>query len=279
MNDEVPMTERRPHVISRGLGFRHSSSVLRHFLGGALIFLFMQSLFAAEVIPPAPAQYFNDYAKIINPATAQELNAKLEQFERDSSNQLVVAIFTKMQSDSSIDDYAQRIYQAWKIGQKAKNNGALLLVFVQDHKMRIQTGYGLEGAMPDVICKRILDDAIAPLFKQNDFNGGMTAGVNAMMAAAKGEYKGTGRTHSEQQAGTTSGWTFLVILIVFILFAYLNRRSGAGYGSSGRFGGGGGWFIGGGGSGFGGGGGGGFGGGGFSGGGGSSGGGGASGSW
>ena len=147
---------------------------------------------AAEVIPPAPTQYFNDYANVVASGTRQQLNQRLEQFERDTSSQVVVAIFSKMQSDSSIEDYTVRVAQSWKVGQKGKNNGTVLFVFIQDRKMFIQVGYGLEGVLPDALCKRIIDDEIKPHFKAGNYGAGLTAGVNAILAATKGEYIGTG---------------------------------------------------------------------------------------
>jgi uncharacterized protein len=234
---------------------------------------------AAEVIPPAPARYFNDYANVVSSATADRLNKELEDFERQTSSQIVVAVYPKMQSDSSIEDYAVRVFRAWGVGQRTNNNGALLLVFVQDRKMRIATGYGLEGALPDALCKRILDDEITPRFKAGDYDGGLGAGVTAMIAAAKGEYTGTGRTTNDGPGFFSSIWSLLKVLaiIAFIIFFVIYKAwSWSSWG---------GWMIGstlggnwsndrGGGS-WGGGGGGG----GFSGGGGSTGGGGASGSW
>src|SRR5580693_4063771 len=101
---------------------------------------------AAEVMPPAPSQYVNDYAGVLN--NASSLNQELDQFERQTSNQIVVAIYPKMESDSSIDDYTLRIANNWRVGQSAKNNGAILFVFIQDHQMFIQTGKGMEGALP-----------------------------------------------------------------------------------------------------------------------------------
>jgi uncharacterized protein len=243
------------------------------FIRMLLVTLFFGAMFAtaAEKLPPAPTRYFNDYAHKISPATADRLNAKLEDFERKTSSQIVVAIFPKMETDSPLEDYAQRIYQSWKIGQKKQNNGALLLIFLAEHKMRIQTGYGLEGALPDITCKRIIDDEIAPHFRKNDFDGGVTAGVNAMLAAAQGEYKGTGKTVTEQK-GDDSYLVMLFPLLPFLLFIIIGflvrTRRGYAYGRRGGtyispwIGGGGG-----------------FSGGGFSGGGGSSGGGGASGGW
>ena len=234
---------------------------------------------AAEVMPPAPARYFNDFAGATKPGTADRLNSSLEQFEKDTSSQIVVAVFPKMQSDSSIEDYVNRMFRAWKIGQKPKNNGALLAVFVQDRKMRIEVGYGLEGAIPDAIAKRIIENEITPRFRNRDFDGGLSAGVNALMQAARGEYKGTGRTVAQTRGGSRFPWPLLVFGMFFllaVLSSFRRARRGTVYGrrSSGWgpivwTGGGGGWSGGGGGS---------FGGG-FSGGGGSSGGGGASGSW
>ncbi len=242
---------------------------------------------AAEVIPPVPAQWFNDYAQVVSPAAATRLNQTLQDFERQTSSQILVAVFPKMQSPSSIEDYTVRVAQSWKVGQKDKKNGAVLFVFVQDHKMFIQVGYGLEGALPDAICKRIVEDEIKPRFRNNDFDGGLSAGVAALLKATRGEYKGTGPAHA---AKSVAWWlNFLVfnrffpwhLIGGFILLSMLRRLifglpqrgtvyRGGGHSSwsSGWGGGGGGWSGGGGG-----------GGGGFSGGGGSFGGGGAGGSW
>ena len=253
------------------------------FLATALGIFWLVSAFAAEVIPPKPAQYFNDYAAVVSPATAAQLNAQLEQFERDSYNQVVVAIYPKMQSDSSVNDYCVRVFNTWHVGQADKKNGAVLFVFVQDHKMFLSTGYGLEGALPDATCKDIIEDVIKPRFKANDFAGGFAAGINAIIAATKGEYHGTGRTVAEGKANKQPGMAaFVFFIFIFVIIALVlsrSKNSGALYSNTG-------WIIGniiggigssrGGGSDWGGGGGGG---GGFSGGGGSSGGGGAGGSW
>lgn len=233
--------------------------------------------FAAEVIPPVPAQYFNDYANVVPPGTRQQLNQTLENFERQTSSQILVAIYPRMQSDSSIEDYTVRVAQAWKVGRQKQDNGAVLFVFVQDHKLYLQVGYGLEGALPDALCKRIIDDEITPRFRNGDFAGGLTAGVNAILAAAKGEYKGTGQTVADTRShGFNPQLLFFLIIVGFIILSLLSprrRRRGFFY-SSGGWGSGGGWSGGGGGFS-----GGGFSGGGFSGGGGSFGGGGAGGSW
>jgi uncharacterized protein len=172
---------------------------------------------AGEVIPPPPAAYFNDYANVVSVSTTQQLNQTLEQFERDTSNQIVVAIYPKMQSDSSIEDFTVRVAESWKVGQKLKSNGAVLFVFIQDHKLFIQVGYGLEGALPDALCKQIIDTEITPHFKQGDYDAGLTAGVNAILAATKGEYKGTGSTVQQSKNDNSAGAFFVVIICLIIV--------------------------------------------------------------
>lgn len=235
---------------------------------------------AAETIPPAPKNHFNDYAGMVSQATVAQLNRELAQFERDTSNQIVVAIFSRMQSASSVEDYAVRVAQSWAVGQKDKRNGAVLFVFQQSRDVRIVTGYGLEGALPDALCKQIIENEIVPRFRAGDFDGGIAAGARAMMAAARGEYRGTGRTAAEGGSDTMgSGWIVAFFFVILLLSAMSNRRRDAVYGRRGRrvlWHGGGPWMGGGGGGGgWSGGGGGGS----FSGGGGSFGGGGAGGKW
>jgi len=248
-----------------------------------LFFSFAVSISAAEKLPPAPTRYFNDYASLVRPDVAEQLNRQLADFERQTSNQILVAIYPKFPSETSLEDYTQQVARSWKAGTNGRDNAAILFVFVQDRKIRIEVGRDLEGALPDITCKQIISDQIAPRFRQGDFAGGVSAGITAIMAATKGEYKGTGMTVRDRrsQASDDSSWiipvVFLLIFLVFFMIS-VRRRGGMIIG-----GGGGGPWIGGG---FGGGGGGGSSGGssrddGFSGGGGDSGfgGGGASGDW
>ena len=114
-----------------------------------------------------------------------------------------MAIYPKMQSDSSVEDYTVRVAASWKVGQAEKSNGAVLFVFLADRQTYIQVGYGLEGALPDALCKRIIEDEINPRFRNGDFDGGFRAGVAALMAAAKGEYRGAGRTAAESGGGAS----------------------------------------------------------------------------
>ena len=221
---------------------------MKQFLS-ALCLAFALAARASEVIPPAPKAYFNDYAGVVSAETNARLNKTLEDFERTTSNQILVAIYTKMQSDSSIEDYTVRVARSWKVGQKERNNGAVLFVFTQDRKVFFQVGYGLEGALPDALCKRIIEDEIKPRFKKGDYNDGLSAGVIAILAATKSEYRGTGTTHASPRGsypsrspdlGTPPVVIFLIVLIVFIIFFAVIRGA-----SRGRYYSGGGWTSGG----------------------------------
>jgi uncharacterized protein len=258
--------------------FRMTKKRARLCLGILALFASAMVAHAAETIPPKPDRYFNDYAGVVSPGVAQRFNEQLAQFERETSNQIVVAVWRTMPSQSSIEDFTQRTFRAWQVGQKGRNNGAVFFVFVDDHRMRIQPGYGLEGALPDITCNEIIRDAVAPRFRANDFEGGLSAGIDLIFKAIRGEYKGSGKTvreNASSQNNPAGLLIFFFVLVIFLLAMRASRRlggyrytGGGGPFVSGNWGsGGGGWSSGGGGFS------------GFSGGGGSSGGGGASGSW
>ena len=198
----------------------------------ALAFLFACSPSgqAAEVIPPKPTAYFNDYANVVPKEKALAFNEQLAQFERETSNQIVVAVFPKMESDSDIFDYTYRVKEHWGIGQKGTNNGAVLFVFVQDRKMFLQVGYGLEGALPDITARDITEHVVKPHFKTADYAKGLEAGINAIIQATRGEYKGSGRTVLERRGPASdrgSGpLTFIIILLVVLMLVRLGRKRG-----------------------------------------------------
>ncbi len=220
----------------------------------ALACLLAIHLHAAEVIPPKPDRYFNDYAGVVSNEAALRFNEQLAQFERETSDQVVVAVFPKMQSDSDVADYTQRVAQAWGVGQKDRRNGVVLFVFIEDRKMFIQVGYGLEGALPDATAFDITERQIKPLFRTGNYEAGLSTGIDLICKAIRGEYKVSGKTVAERHSG--GGFSgvlpFIIFVIVLIIISRVIRKLG-GYSYSSRGGGpvfipsGGGWSSGGGG--------------------------------
>jgi uncharacterized protein len=154
----------------------------------------------------------------------QALDARLQANERETSSQLLVAIFKAVPQDAEMVDFSQRVFEAWKPGQAGKDNGAILFVFAADRKLRIHTGYGLEGALPDARCKQIIEDVIAPLLREGRKEDAIISGVEAMIAATKGEYKGTGRTNLDEQNNRGSdGFAMLVMFLIVLALIILPR--------------------------------------------------------
>ena len=152
---------------------------------------------AAPETPKAPTAFFNDYAGLVPAERAQALNTKLRQFADETSTQILVTVFDRLPEDEVMEDFTARAAQAWRVGQKKLDNGAVLFVFAKDRKLRIEVGYGLEGALTDALSRRIISEAIVPRFRKGDWAGGLEAGADAMMAAVRGEYtaapRGEGR--------------------------------------------------------------------------------------
>ena len=237
---------------------------------------------AALPIPPPPERRVSDFAGALAPADRDRLEARLAEREKGSRNQVVVAIFRSLEGES-LEDYSIRLAEQWKVGQKGLDNGVIFLVFLNDRKMRLEVGYGLEGTLTDAISSSILSQAVAPRFREGKVADGIAAGLDAIDAAIKGEYAGRESRRDDSLPAVIPIAFILLVILGLIVSAQQNamraRRNGwtggsRGWGSGPYTGGGG--FGGFGGGGFGGGG---SSGGGFSGGGGSFGGGGSSGSW
>lgn len=182
-------------------------------------------LMDAETIPAKPDKYFNDTANLVTTEQAHDLNEKLAQFERDTSNQFIVYTAPYMDTNSDAADYTQRIAQSWHVGQAGKNNGLVLFVFMKTANghghIHAQVGYGLEGAIPDITAFGITQK-MSPYFKNKDYYNGLNKGIDSFMLAAKGEYKGTGKTKAETsnisytEIGVISGITLFLFLIIVV---------------------------------------------------------------
>lgn len=248
------------------------------WLAGAVILLL--SLLAAArleaAFPPVPAltARVNDYAGMISPEAKAAIERKLAALDAEESTQIAILTVPSLQGEP-IEEFSIRVVEAWKLGQKERDNGILLIVSKGDRKVRIEVGFGLEGRLTDLQSGRIIDEIIKPAFARGDFDAGFTGAVDALTAAVKGEFKALPSKKGEKDNAPSIP---LVLVILLVLFIYLRMQSGRRRGGGPFIFGGpsgpGGMFTSGGGFGDSG-----FGGGGFSGGGGGFGGGGASGDW
>jgi uncharacterized protein len=245
---------------------------------GVFLFLFLlllvPVLHAAETpIPPAPTRWVTDTAHFISPQAAASLDARLQSYEQSTGHQLIVYI-GQTTGDAPIEDWAVKAFEKWKVGRKGIDDGLVLFIMAADRKLRFEVGYGLEPTVPDAIASRVINEVIVPRIRSGDPDGGVAAGMDAVMTVIGGggvlAAPRQAQRGREPQALTLGqlilfGIIGLVVLAVFItnpslamylLFSILS--GGRGGGGRDDWGGGGG---------------------GFSGGGGRSGGGGASGSW
>src|SRR5262249_46625293 len=143
----------------------------------ALVLLLCAGLAVCAVTFPPLTGRVVDQANILSARERDALASKLAELETKSGIQLVVATVNSLQGEE-IEPYANGLFRAWKLGEKAKNNGVLLLVAPNEHRVRIEVGYGLEGTLTDALSKIIIANAIAPRFKVGDFDGGVSRGVD-----------------------------------------------------------------------------------------------------
>lgn len=190
--------------------------------------LWAQNLWALDV-PPLKGRV-NDYAHMLSTQAVRQLDVELADLERTDSTQLVVLTVTSLEGDS-LEDFSIQVVEKWGIGQKGRDNGALLLIAKNDRKIRIEVGYGLEGKLTDLISGRIIRNVIGPQFKMGRFDQGILDGVAAMVAAVRGEFTAVSqpqRNASRRNSGGSSG-----IFVLFVLFMLLrvvgrvNRGVGA----------------------------------------------------
>jgi len=177
-----------------------------------LLLLVLPCLAHALDVPSLRA-HVNDYANLLSPAASQRIEAELSAFEQSDSTQIVVLTIPSLEGES-LEEYSIKVAEAWKIGQKGKDNGAILLVAKQERKIRIEVGRGLEGKLTDLVSGRIIRNEIAPGFKSGDFDAGVGAGVTAIMAVVKGEYAASPQDEHRGRKSTRPIVTLLIFLLV-----------------------------------------------------------------
>jgi uncharacterized protein len=198
----------------------------------------------AQTFPEKSNSLVNDYVGVLTAEESSALEQKLVAYNDSTSTQLAIVIIQSLEG-YEVSDYATRLAEAWGVGQKEKDNGVMLLVAIADKKITIQTGYGMEGVLPDAICKRIIENEIKPSFKKSNFYEGIDKASTAIFKFAAGEYK------ADHYKKKDKGIPFGAILVIFIIIVVVLSRSKRNYQTIGGRGGAGGFFppfIGGGGS-------------------------------
>uniref|UniRef100_Q07II9 TPM domain-containing protein n=1 Tax=Rhodopseudomonas palustris (strain BisA53) TaxID=316055 RepID=Q07II9_RHOP5 len=194
---------------------------------------FAVSAFAQVAVPPLTGRVVDQTATLTPEATAR-LSEKLKAFEAKKGSQIVVLLLPTTQPET-IEQFSLRVAEAWKIGRKKIDDGAILLIAKNDRKLRIEVGYGLEGALNDVTAKRIIDEIITPKFKTGDFSGGVEDGVDRIIGVIDGEPLPVPKPQHEWQSTDSfdPGDLFNPVLIISalalsgIMHALLGRLLGA----------------------------------------------------
>jgi uncharacterized protein len=186
--------------------------------------LFANNTFAQNIIAkPNPATLVTDVAGVLTPEQKQALEKKLVAIDDSSSNQIAVVIIPTLDGYPK-EEYATKLFRDWGIGNKKTNNGVLLLVAINDRQIRIEVGYGLEGAIPDVTALSIIDNDIKPAFKAGNYYEGINRATDNIAKAAVGEYKVAKAKKSKSKG---SGGFLIILIIIFLIL-----RSGRGGGGS-----------------------------------------------
>jgi len=217
----------------------------KHLITLVVILTAVCPAFAQEAAIPAPSGFVNDYAGILSSGAKSEISRLAERVEEKTSAEIAV-ITVKTTSPLTIEQYAVELFQKWGIGKEGMDNGVLILVAVDDRKVRIEVGYGLEGAITDLKSKVIINDLMTPAFRKGDYDIGVASGVVMIAKIIRDEYgvdldlKGASEALPAGRRGGRSPLGSLITLIFFILifgtrfgmFFFLMSGSG-GYWSSG----------------------------------------------
>lgn len=201
---------------------------MKYFL---LLFFLTTSFvtFSQRDIPPHGGVWVHDDANILSPSTKAELEAVLKHHRDSTSNQIAVLLVPSLDGDD-IDDYANRVFQEWKLGDEKKDNGVLFLIAMQDKKMRIEVGYGLEGTLTDALSSRINRNEVSPYFRTGDYENGVKAGVVAIIKAIQGTYVNEDPPTSRRKGKRSPLGSIIIIIIILVV---MSRRKGGGGGGGG----------------------------------------------
>ena len=198
---------------------------LKYIVAGLMLFPFLSTFAQEGDFPerPQPPKIVNDFASILSDAEEQQLERKLVRFDRETSSQIAVVTLNDLRG-YAIDDYAFRLGEQWGIGMKEKDNGILMLISPKRQKVTIATGYGLEGAVPDAIAQRIIDNELAPSFKKGNYYQGIDQGTSVLFDITRGEY--TADEYRQRTGGnkkSNAPYPIGIVFLLVIIFGVVGR--------------------------------------------------------
>jgi uncharacterized protein len=190
---------------------------------------FISFLASAQDIParPNPPKLVNDFAGVLSPDEEQQLERQLVAYDDSTSNQVAIVLL-KTLNDYPIEEYSLKVLRGWGIGNAKTNNGVLILAAIDDRKIRIEVGYGLEGAIPDITANHIIDNDIKPNFRSGDYYDGLSQAANSIIKAAAGEYKAPDNYRKKKGGSGFPIGLIIFVIIIAVIFGGRNRGGGGG---------------------------------------------------
>ncbi len=185
------------------------------------ITLFLSTVGSVFAAYPFYTNYVNDYADVLTQQEEDVLNKKLSEHDKKTTNQIAVVTIESSQNET-IEEYTIHLAEQWKVGQKYKDNGVIMLFAMKDRKMRIEVGRGLEGDLTDIESKHILDDTIVPEFKQEQYYNGISNGVDAVILAISTEgVAGNSATPIDIPMGGTEALVIFITLGILVVVTFI----------------------------------------------------------
>lgn len=197
-----------------------ANSLGAYWLMAVAVMLSFNSAKAQKAVPELWGQHVHDEAHLLTQPTIDKLEQQLRAYQDSTSNEIAILITPSIDGDV-LENYSMRVVEHWKLGKKSKDNGVLLLIVADEHKVRIEVGYGLEGVLTDAQTSRIIRNELAPYFRKNEYDKGVTAGIDAIMKTIGGEYKVDDESGIEALGTTERALLGLFIFGILAVFTFM----------------------------------------------------------
>lgn len=183
----------------------------------ALTFMASVAVSAQKALPAKTDRLVNDFARLLSAGEAQQLEQKLVTYARETSTEIAVVTMASLEGEDDFD-YSYRLAVAWGIGGKENNNGILIFVAQAERKVRIQTGMGAEGFLPDALANRVIEEIISPAFKKNNYYQGLDNATSAIIELSAGEYTNDAAKKPAKKSISNASAAMLFLVIVLVIF-------------------------------------------------------------